>query len=102
MVFSGITVNNRRLEEVLTDIDKTNEIYPKIRGIYFDNVTPLINNNNYIDLNILTGYAFYRNFELVSVGFVNQLISDQNLAKIASDLFVYVVDLLFIHSLMLV
>lgn len=93
MVFAGINVENRNLEDILADIDAITNTYPMIHGLYLNNVNSYINNSNYLDINILTGYAFYKDFELISVGINNQLVGDQNLTKIISDLYVYNVNL---------
>jgi len=93
MIFAGIDVENRNLEDILADIDAIVNTYPMIQGLYLNNVNSYTNDNNYLDINILTGYAFYKDFELISVGINNQLVDDQNLTKIISDLYVYNVDL---------
>lgn len=89
MVFAGINVGNRNIENILTDIDTIANTYKQIRGIYFNNINQYINNNNYLYANILTGYAFYRKFELISIGIDNMIVDDQNLLNIISDLYVY-------------
>lgn len=76
MIFAGINVENRNLEDILANIDAIVNTYPMIQGLYLNNVNSYINNSNYLDINILTGYAFYRDFELISVGINNQLIGD--------------------------